>query len=105
MILAFIAGSSLEAFQDDEKTRSAVLYQLLVIGEATKRLSGEFRNAHSAIKWTSIAGMRDHLIHAYDSVDWEEVWNTATKDVPHLLAYLRALDGPVGGANAQVQQY
>ncbi len=45
------------------------MYQLTVIGEAVKRLSSEFRLANAEIPWSDIAGMRDHLIHAYDLVD------------------------------------
>lgn len=60
-------------------------------GEAVKRLSKEFRAQHSEIPWGLIAGMRDHLIHGYDLVDWDEVWKTATSDVPDLLSKLEAL--------------
>jgi hypothetical protein len=44
------------------------------MGEAVKRLSLDLRSQHPEIPWT-LAGMRDHLIHGYDVVDWEEVWN------------------------------
>lgn len=67
-----------------------MLYQLIVIGEATKRLSLELRQQHPEIPWAPMAGMRDHLIHGYDVVDWEEVWRTATRDVPDLLSRVEA---------------
>lgn len=86
LIQVFIGGMTREEFLDDPKTQSSVLYQLLVLGEAVKRLSGEFRNQRADLPWSLIAGMRDHLIHAYDTVDWEEVWRTVTNDVPGLLA-------------------
>lgn len=38
-----------------------------------------------------MAGMRDHLIHGYDLVDWDEVWRTVTRDVPDLLSKLEGL--------------
>lgn len=80
----FIQGFEKESFIQDWKTRSAVLYQITVIGEAVKRLSKEFRADHSEIPWALIAGMRDNLIHGYDLVDWDEVWKTSTVDVPDL---------------------
>ena len=87
----FLDGVSQKTFFEDSKTQSAVLYQLLVIGEAVKRLSPEFRTQHNSMPWALIAGMRDHLIHAYDTVDWEEVWNTVTNDVPILSTTLEPL--------------
>lgn len=90
-IAAFMDGFTKDAFLDDWKTRSAVLYQLTVIGEAVKRLSAEFRAAHAQIPWALMAGMRDHLIHGYDLVDWDEVWKTATKDIPDLLEKIEKL--------------
>jgi uncharacterized protein with HEPN domain len=90
-ILSFVAGLTKEDFLEDPKTQSAVLHQLLVLGEATKRLSVEFRTEHSEIPWPLMAGMRDVLIHAYDTVDLNEVWKTATKDVPDLLSNIQPL--------------
>ena len=61
---------------------------MAVLGEAVERLSPEFRERHPDIPWVLIAGMRDNLIHEYDSVDLEEVWSTAGRDVPRLQALL-----------------
>lgn len=79
------------AFLEDLKTRSAVLHQLLIVGEATKRLSNGFRDQQPEIPWTDMAGMRDVLIHGYDQVDPEEVWKTASVDIPDLLARIEPL--------------
>lgn len=91
LILNFIKGMTKEDFLDETKTQSAVLHQLMIIGEAVKRLSGEFRSKHTEVPWTLIAGMRDNLIHAYDAVDLDEVWKTATCDVPDLLDKIEPL--------------
>ncbi len=91
LILDFVDGFNKETFVDDWKTRSAVLYQLTVVGEAVKRLSKEFRAQHTHIPWSLIAGMRDHLVHGYDLVDWDEVWQTANKDIPDLLKKIEQL--------------
>lgn len=91
LVLAFTRSMTRDTFFDDVKTQSAVLHQLMIIGEAVKRLSSEFRAQHPDVPWSLIAGMRDHLIHAYDAVDLEEVWKTASADVPGLLAQVEPL--------------
>ncbi|MEW6592214.1 MAG: DUF86 domain-containing protein [Candidatus Hadarchaeota archaeon] len=71
-------------FLDDSKTQSAVVRELEVIGEATKRLSLETRQQYPEIPWEDVSGMRDKLIHAYFDVKLEEVWGTIKKDIPQL---------------------
>jgi uncharacterized protein with HEPN domain len=88
---SFVAGMDRAGFSSDAKTQSAVLHQLLVLGEAVKRLSDEFRSGHPGIPWKQIAGMRDTLIHGYDVVDLDEVWRTVHTDVPRLIQVLDPL--------------
>jgi uncharacterized protein with HEPN domain len=93
-VQSFVEGLSLQEFQTDLRTQSAVLHQLLITGEAVKRLSMDFRDENPDVPWKLIAGMRDHLIHAYDTVDLEEVWSTETVDIPALLSVLEPLVSP-----------
>jgi uncharacterized protein with HEPN domain len=81
-------------FLGDAKTQSAVLHQLLIVGEAVKRLSPEFRAAHPAVPWRLIAGTRDKLIHFYEGVDLEEVWKMVTSDLPQLIRQIEPLTPP-----------
>jgi uncharacterized protein with HEPN domain len=91
LVLEFKGGLDRTAFLEDIKTQSAVLHQLMVMGEAVKRLSTDLRNRHPEIPWALIAGMRDNLIHGYDIVDLDEVWKTADADVPAMLSLLEPL--------------
>ena len=91
LVVEFKAGMNKKTFLDDLKTQSAILHQLLILGEATKRLSQEFRTQHRQIPWAQIAGMRNKLIHEYEDVDLEEVWKTARSDIPRLIRLLEPL--------------
>lgn len=79
------------ALARDAKTRSAVLHQLLVLGEAVKRLPDSFRDGHPSVPWRQMAGMRDVLIHAYDDVDEAEVWRVLVRDLPRVLREIEPL--------------
>ena len=91
LVVEFRGGMNKIAFREDPKTQSAILHQLLILGEAAKRVSTEFRTQHKSIPWKKIAGMRDKLIHEYDDVDLDEVWKTARSDIPRLIAQLEPL--------------
>jgi uncharacterized protein with HEPN domain len=91
LAIEFKGSADKAAFLADAKTQSAVLHQLLVIGEAVKRLSPEFRAAHPEVPWRLIAGARDKLIHFYEGVDLEEVWKMVTSDLSGLIRLIEPL--------------
>ena len=91
LAVQFKAGFDKVTFLDDTRTQSAILHQLLVLGEAVKRLSEEFRALHPEVPWRMVAGMRDKLIHEYDAVDLDEAWKTVSSDIPRLIALLEPL--------------
>lgn len=91
LVLEFKQGMDEAAFLEDSKTQSAILHQLMVMGEAVKRLSPEFCARHPQVPWSLIAGIRDKLIHGYDIVGLELVWQTTVEDVPALLSSIEVL--------------
>jgi uncharacterized protein with HEPN domain len=69
--------------------QDAVVRQLEIIGEATKRISSELRSVNPQIPWSDMAGMRDILIHDYIDVDVDIVWKTASESLIKLKSLLQ----------------
>lgn len=90
-IHSYITDKDKETFINDFITQDAVIRQLEIIGEATKRISKKLRNNNPNIPWADMAGMRDILIHDYIDVDLEIVWKTASDSIPKLKNLLSKL--------------
>jgi uncharacterized protein with HEPN domain len=84
----FLAGMDQAGFEQDERTQAAVLFQIVIIGEAAKRLSNEARIAHPTVPWHQVTRMRDFVAHQYHKIDLEVLWNTASRSIPVLLQTL-----------------
>lgn len=69
----------------------ALLKLVETVGEAAGRISEPLRAAHPEIPWREIVGMRHHLVHGYDAVDMDILWNVATLDFPPLAENLGRL--------------
>ncbi len=87
----FVAGMTEDDWIEDEAKQGAVMYQLIIIGEAASRLSKDFRERHPEIAWADIIGFRNFAVHAYFAVSWSVVWVTATEDVPMLAEQLGSI--------------
>jgi len=72
------------AFDNDELVQTWMVHRILIIGAAAARVSNELRDIHTEIPWPQIISMRNLLVHAYFSVDAEEVWSVVERDLPHL---------------------
>jgi uncharacterized protein with HEPN domain len=90
-VMEYTREASRSKLDRDHQLLSACCYQIAVIGEAVKRLSLTTRDKHPEVPWKDIAGMRDRLIHGYDSVDIDELWKTSTQDIPLLLEQVRRI--------------
>jgi uncharacterized protein with HEPN domain len=77
---------------DSNRLLNLALVRLLeIIGEAANRVSREEQLLHSEIPWSQLVSLRNRLIHGYDSVDYDILWQIVTADLPPLIASLRKL--------------
>ena len=81
-ITQFVEGMEFDDFKQDDKTSSAVMRKLEIIGEATKQVPEAIKLKYPAIPWKEMAGMRDKLIHLYSGVNYDLVWQTIKKRIP-----------------------
>jgi len=89
---SYLIGVDSAEFSGDRMRQRAVIYVVQIIGEASKRVSGEVRRQLVEVPWVDIVGMRNRLVHDYMGVDIEEVWRTVNRDLPVLIQILeRAL--------------
>ncbi len=85
---------------DNELLQSAIIRQLKIMGEATRRLPLSFFNQYpDVLPWRAMKGMRNVLIHGYDQVDLETVWKTITHDISRVRQTLQ--DFRIGRLNRQ----
>ncbi|MEM8543123.1 MAG: DUF86 domain-containing protein [Cyanobacteria bacterium P01_H01_bin.119] len=91
LAVEFVKAMDEAIFFQDVRTQSAVLYQIAIVGEAIKRISPGLRQQHPNIPWSAIAGMRDKLIHDYDGVDMQRVWQTLQVSLPAFIDDIQSL--------------
>lgn len=86
-----------DAFLADRKTQDAVMRNLQVLAESSKRLSAEAREAHPEIDWRGMSGLRNILVHEYLGVNLERVWEAVSGDLPGLKRRAETLLNELGG--------
>ncbi|MGV8110294.1 HepT-like ribonuclease domain-containing protein [Methanospirillum purgamenti] len=74
-----------------DKDLEAIIYNLLVLGEASRSIPEDFREEHPEIPWKRMVGMRDKLIHQYWGMQQVTIWNTITRDIPDLREKIRKI--------------
>ncbi|MBO9641521.1 MAG: DUF86 domain-containing protein [Pseudacidovorax sp.] len=92
--LAYTAGMDLAAFMADFRTQHAVLFNFVILGEASAKLMDRYPDfvvQHPTVPWRAIRNMRNQLAHGYFKVDNERLWNTVIGALPELLAQLPAV--------------
>ena len=77
---------------DSDRLLNLALVRLLeIVGEAASRVPSDMRDLHTDIPWLQIVSLRNRLIHGYDSVDFDILWQIIIADLPPLLAVLEEI--------------
>ena len=78
----------------DLQFQDSVVHRLIIIGEASKRVSEAMRQSIPIIPWTAISGMRNRCIHEYDEISLNIVWETIVNNLPNLILELEKIVPP-----------
>lgn len=84
-------GLTREKFVDDETLKRAFVRSLEIIGEATKKISNEFKQKYPDLNWKEMAGMRDVLIHGYFGINYNIVWDVVVNHIPPLFRKIKEI--------------
>lgn len=91
LIKEFCNSLDFIAFNQDVKTQSSVLYQIVIIREAINRLSPEFAKSNPQILIKAIRGMRNRVVHEYKEVDLKILGEVTQINIPQLLTQFIAI--------------
>ena len=80
----FVGDMDFEEFSRDDKTRSAVVRKLEIIGEASKNIPRRLREKYGALPWSDMARMRDKIIHWYFGINYRIVWEVIKERLPEI---------------------
>ncbi len=86
-----VQGKNRSALQNDRMLELALVRLIEIVGEAAARVSPEGCTRYPRIPWPEIVGMRNRLIHGYDQVDHDVLWDTIEYDLPPLISELEAI--------------
>jgi uncharacterized protein with HEPN domain len=99
LIVEFMKGLTMEQFVADNKEafimRLAVERKLEILGEAARRISISFKQAHPEIPWPSIIGLRNVISHEYERVDYDLIYRLIQQQLPTLVDMLVPLIPPL----------
>ncbi len=92
--ITIIEGRRRADLDSDRLLELGLVRLVEIIGEAAARVTTEFQQSHPQIPWPQVVAMRNRLVHGYNTVDLDVLWDTIQDDLPPLEAALTSLLGP-----------
>ena len=90
----FVKDLTSDQFFQNRMVQAAVERQVEILGEAARRVSDPFKDAHPEIPWRRIVGMRNVLAHEYGEIIQSRMWTLTVNQIPELIAQLERLIPP-----------
>ena len=91
--VAMAKGQTRKDLDTDEKLRLALTHLVELVGESASQVTAEVQAKHPEIPWPKVISMRHRLIHGYDFVDYDILWDTITRSLPGLIETLNRILG------------
>jgi len=89
--VAMTKGKTRADLDKDRQLNLAVVRLLEIVGEAASRIPKEHQACYAGISWSEIISLRNRLIHGYDTVDFDILWQVVNQDLPRLIKALKEI--------------
>jgi uncharacterized protein with HEPN domain len=90
-VISFTSSISYEDFENEILLKKAIVRSLEIIGEASNRVTSDFKSKYQEIPWRFMKAMRNKLIHEYVGIDYKVVYETCKNDIPILKEQLESI--------------
>ncbi len=87
----FVKDMDYEDFLRDDMAKSAVIWKLQIIGEATKNIPKPIRSKYKELPWVDMAKMRDKISHLYFGINYRIVWGVIKKRLPQIKPIIKSI--------------
>lgn len=94
LAVSYVEDVAEEDFLRNTQLQDSVIRRIEIMGEAARRISPNTQSLFPMLPWSSMIGMRNLLIHDYDGIDLQIVWQTVQQDLPSLISQLETAIPP-----------
>ena len=80
----YVTGCDYDSFSNNDMMVEACVFNLGQLGETAKKIDEEFEEEHPEIPWRQIYGLRNRIIHDYEGINLNLIWEIIKEDLPDL---------------------
>jgi len=80
---------TIDDVENDVMLNSTIMFQFILIGEYSLKISDDYKNVKKEIEWNKVKGLRNNVVHNYDGLDYKILYDTIKIDLPKLKENLK----------------